>query len=184
MSVIAQQEADIQIPAVTVDGALYPVGKWDAHLQALRHLAISVFIFDENGRLLIQRRAASKYHAPGLWANTCCTHPHFMAGKVESFADAADRRLQEELGFNVPLIQCRQLEYRADVGKGLTEWECVTLFVAHVQADDIVTALNPDEVSETSWANAQELHDMARDEPAAIAPWFRLYLDRFPTLAI
>ena len=102
------------IPA-WVDGHLQPVGKMEVHRLGLRHKAVSVFVTD-GSKVLIQRRALTKYHTPGLWANTCCTHPRWD----EDAADCAVRRLREELGITglFPAFADR-VEYRADVGQGL-----------------------------------------------------------------
>ncbi|MFM7446567.1 MAG: NUDIX domain-containing protein, partial [Tabrizicola sp.] len=86
---------DLPIPAFGPDGVLRPVGKLAVHRQGLRHPAVSVFVL-RGAEILIQQRAAGKYHTPGLWANTCCTHP--MWG--ETAADCAVRRLSEELGIS------------------------------------------------------------------------------------
>ena len=104
------------IPA-WVDGKLTPVDKIEAHERGLRHKAVSVFVI--RGRdILMQRRAMGKYHTPGLWANTCCTHP----GWSESTCACAVRRLREELGITGLYPQFRHhLEYRADVGGGMIE---------------------------------------------------------------
>ena len=82
------------IPA-WVDGRLQPLAKLEVHQRGLRHKAVSVFVI-EGPRVLIQKRAAGKYHTPGLWANTCCTHPRWE----EEAATCAVRRLREELGIS------------------------------------------------------------------------------------
>ena len=101
------------IPA-WVDDVLTPVEKLSVHEQGLRHKAVSVFVMDE-ARVLIQRRAMTKYHTPGLWTNTCCTHLHWD----EDPQTCAIRRLEDELGITTvtPVFRA-QLEYRADVGDG------------------------------------------------------------------
>ena len=76
-----------------IEGRLVPFDKIAAHLEGKRHQAVSVFVVDGK-RVLIQRRAMGKYHTPGLWANTCCTHPHWG----EAPEECARRRLREELG--------------------------------------------------------------------------------------
>ena len=159
---------DSMIPA-WVDGVLTPVGKLETHKRGLRHPAVSVFIIGPQG-ILLQRRAAAKYHTPGLWANTCCTHPHWG----EDPADCAVRRLEQELGITgVPLTWRQQIEYRADVGNDLIEHEVVEVFVGHGEP---ALTLNPDEVWETRWMT---IDDLARDiqaNPDAYTPWLRIYL--------
>lgn len=167
------------IPAIAKDGSLYPVEKLAAHRDALFHLAVSVFVFSGD-RLLIQRRALSKYHCGGQWANTCCTHPHWD----EDARQSAERRLFEELGFTIALQERRIVEYSADVGNGLHEHELVTMFVADTDASTLVIRPNPDEVCETRWITAAALAEEVAADPQAFTPWFRIYLERFPDLKV
>ena len=167
------------IPAIAEDGSLYRIEKMEAHRQGALHLAISVFIFDGED-MLVQRRAASKYHCPGMWANACCSHPHWD----ESAFDAATRRLGEELGCSLPLHDCGETTYRADVGGGLWEHEQVTLFRADIARDALSLDLNPDEVSEVRWASVDALRSEAEATPETITPWFRIYLNRWETLGV
>lgn len=162
----------IMIPA-WVDGVLTPVEKLEAHLKGLRHKAISVFLIDGD-RTLIQRRAMGKYHTPGLWANTCCTHPNWG----EASDACAARRLHEELGIRgVRLTHADQVEYRADVGGGLIEHELVEIYRA--SSDRPVTlALNPDEVMETRWIGFDELATEVANAPSRFTPWLRIYMER------
>ena len=156
------------IPA-WVDGTLQPVDKLEVHRRGLRHPAISVFIVDGN-RTLLQRRAMGKYHTPGLWANACCTHPHWH----EDAADCANRRLREELGIGGLWLDPRdKVEYRADVGGGLTEHELVQIFVGEGCPD---LDPNPDEVMDTRWVVLDELPGMIADNPAEFTPWLDIYM--------
>ncbi len=159
------------IPA-WVDGVLTPVEKLEAHQRGLRHKAISVFLIDGD-RTLIQRRALGKYHTPGLWANTCCTHPNWD----EPAADCAMRRLKEELGIEgVRLSHADQVEYRADVGGGLIEHELVDIYRA--KADRPVSiSLNPDEVMETRWISFDDLAAEIARTPSSYTPWLRIYME-------
>jgi len=159
------------IPA-WVDGALVPVEKLEVHKRGLRHKAVSVFVMCE-GRLLIQRRAMEKYHTPGLWANTCCTHPHWG----EDAAPCAARRLTEELGFTLALDYRDQIEYRADVFMGLIEHEGVDVFIAHV-AERPVVAPNPSEVMDVAWLTLPELTEQIAARPERFTPWLRIYLEK------
>ncbi len=158
------------VPAY-VDGLLTPVEKLEVHQRGLKHLAISVFVMDGD-KTLLQRRALGKYHTPGLWTNSCCTHPRWG----EDSATCAQRRLREELGITgLPLRRAGQTEYRADVGAGLIEHELVDLFVAHVEAP-LHLAPNPDEVAATEWVALPELARRIEAEPARYTPWLRIYL--------
>jgi len=155
-----------------VDGVLTPVEKLEVHQKGIRHKAVSVFVMDGTS-VLIQRRALSKYHTPGLWANTCCTHPHW-----DEAADAcAVRRLKDELGIEglVPTYR-DQIEYRADVGGGLIEHEVVDLFVAQSSKETLGLNLNPDEVSETRWVDIYDLAEQVANKPDQFTPWLKIYL--------
>ncbi len=159
------------IPA-WVDGTLTPVEKMQVHLEGLRHKAVSVFVMDKD-KILIQRRALSKYHTPGLWANTCCTHPLWD----ETPEDCANRRLYEELGIKglTPVFRDR-LEYRADVGGGMTEHEVVDIFLADATAN-LHIAPNPDEVCETQWMSVYDLAQAVNETPDAYTAWIKIYLN-------
>jgi isopentenyl-diphosphate Delta-isomerase len=163
------------IPALAADGSLYPIEKLEAHKRAIPHLAISIFVFDGD-LMLLQRRALTKYHCGGQWANTCCSHPHWG----ESLAAAANRRLREELGFSLELTAGRQVEYRADVGAGLTEHEHVTFYFGHARRNTLAFTPNPAEVMATRWAGYPEIAGDIAANPENYAPWFRIYMERFP----
>lgn len=167
----------IIIPAVADDGSLFPVEKMAAHVQGLLHLAVSVFVFDGD-LLLIQKRAAMKYHCGGQWANTCCSHPHWD----ETVEACAERRLQEELGFSLSLTRHQTVEYEASVGNGLSEHERVTLFTSEVDRTRLDIKPNPEEVDDTRWVDAKTLLAEVAETPDAFTPWFRIYLERFPDL--
>lgn len=166
------------IPAIAEDGSLYPVEKLKAHTEGLFHLAVSIFIFDGD-HLLIQKRAASKYHSGGFWANTCCTHPHWD----EPVDSCAQRRLREELGFSVPLSRRRVVEYSADVGNGLHEHEKVTMFIGSADREALGIAPDPNEVEATRWVTRDALHSEIAQHPERFTPWFRIYAERYPELA-
>lgn len=161
-----------RIPA-WIDDRLVPVDKLDAHLRGLRHKAVSVFVRSE-GRILLQRRAMGKYHTPGLWANTCCTHPHWD----EAPRACALRRLREELGIEGLEPEFRErLEYRADVGGGMVEHEVVDVFVAEA-GRGLTLRPDPDEVMATRWITLPQLQEAIAAEPARFTPWLRIYLER------
>jgi isopentenyl-diphosphate delta-isomerase len=158
------------IPA-WVNGKLTKVEKLEAHEQGLKHKAVSVFVMN-NGRVLIQQRAMHKYHTPGLWANTCCTHPEWE----ESSSDCAVRRLDEELGIKGLYPSFRdQVEYRADVGNGLVEHEVVDVFIAEAPAN-LKVLPNLDEVMAVRWIDFYDLVAEVSRHPDQYTPWLRIYL--------
>lgn len=159
------------IPA-WVDGTLQPVEKLEVHKRGLRHKAVSVFLMDGEN-VLLQRRARTKYHTPGLWANTCCTHPRWN----EAASDCAVRRLREELGITglYPAHRDR-VEYRAEVGNGMVEHEVVDIFMAMAGRKMKVTP-NPEEVSQVEWVGFYDLTAEISRRPERFTPWLRIYLE-------
>ena len=156
-----------------VDGRLTAVDKLEAHRRGLLHKAVSVFVLCGTD-VLIQRRAQGKYHTPGLWANTCCTHPHWG----EAPEDCAHRRLFEELGLSGLTLEHRdRLTYRADVGGGLIEHERVDIFLSRV-SHRIEPVPNPSEVMATEWVDIAGLTARVRSDAARYTPWLRIYLER------
>ncbi len=167
------------IPAWDESGALRPVEKIETHRRGLRHPAISVFLFDAAGRTLLQKRAAGKYHTPLLWANACCTHPHWG----EDLAACAARRVREELGIEAPLRPRGEVEYRADVGRGLVEHEVVRLFSGAAPADSPLSP-DPEEVADTRWIALDALRAEIAAIPLAFTPWLRIYLAKHAEMAL
>ncbi len=158
------------IPA-WIDDVLTPVEKLEVHIKGLKHKAVSVFVM-RGQKVLIQKRASVKYHTPGLWANTCCTHPLWD----EAPLDCANRRLNDELGITgLSPVHRDRIEYRADVGNDLIEHEVVDIFVADAPADLGIT-MNPDEVEDIAWVDLGELTENARKTPEVYTPWLRIYL--------
>ncbi len=158
------------IPA-WVNDTLQPVEKLDAHLRGLRHKAVSIFV-TRGDQILIQRRAMAKYHTPGLWANTCCTHPDWD----EPAEDCALRRLEQELGITgLGLRHMGQVEYRADVGGGMIEHEVVEIFRAEA-GPEMPLAPNPEEVMDTRWITRAALEAEVQNQPERFTPWLRIYL--------
>ena len=133
----------------------------------------------EGADLLIQKRADGKYHSARLWANTCCTHPLWG----EPVDQSAKRRLQEELGFTTALKPAHVITYRAPVSNGLIEHEQVHVFRGEL-ADDSLIIPNEEEVSAVRWSTPAALQAAARRTPGEFAPWFRIYLERWPELGL
>ena len=157
-----------------VDGELTPVEKLEVHRRGLRHKAVSVFVMDGR-KVLIQKRAEAKYHTPGLWANTCCTHPLWG----ESAVDCAVRRLEQELGITGLFPAKRdRVEYRAEVGNNMIEDEVVDIFVAQTDGGLRIEP-NPDEVSDTRWVDLYDLTAEVNRWPERFTPWLRIYLENY-----
>jgi isopentenyl-diphosphate delta-isomerase len=125
------------------DSQIGTASKLEAHRSGLRHRAISVIIGDRDGRVLLHRRAAGKYHSGGLWTNTCCSHPR----PGEPASDAATRRLVEEMGISCPLTFVFSMNYRAEVSNGLVEDEIVHVFGGRFDGTPI-----PDPLEVSDWA--------------------------------
>ena len=157
------------------DQALGTAEKLRAHSEGRLHRALSIFVFDDAGRLLLQRRTPEKYHSGGLWSNTCCSHPH----PEEPPLAAARRRLREEMGFGCALTPLLHFTYRASVGDGLTEHEYDHVFVGAV--DDVTVRPNPDEVADWTWTPARSIRAAVASDPTRYTVWFRRLLD--PVLA-
>ena len=159
----------IYIPAWQ-NGTLQPVEKLEVHKLGLRHKAVSVFVFYQ-GQLLIQQRAMSKYHSPGKWANTCCTHPEWD----EDDLACAHRRLEDELGMrDLTLVSAGELEYRAHVGNDLIEHEVVQTFVAVCEHEPSITP-NPDEVMAYDWVDPITLERSIATAPDQHTEWLKIY---------
>lgn len=160
------------IPA-WLNGRLVPMDKLAVHRRGLRHPAVSVFVL-AGGEVLLQQRAATKYHTPGLWANTCCTHPHWQ----EPPDRTARRRLREELGITgLYPVHADRLEYRADVGGGLTEHEVVDVYLAYAEPG-LALAPDPAEVAQVRWIGFYDLVAEVQRHPARFTPWLVLYMTR------
>lgn len=163
--------AAAQMIGAWIDGRLQPVEKLAVHRRGLRHPAVSVFVMD-GARTLLQRRALGKYHTPGLWANACCTHPHWG----EAPAACAARRLREELGVaSLALAPRGPVEYRAEVGGGMIEHEDVEIFTAEA-GPALALAPDPAEVMDTRWVELAALRDEIAVAPDRFTPWLRIYL--------
>jgi isopentenyl-diphosphate delta-isomerase len=152
--------------------------KLEAHRGGGRlHRAFSIVLFDAAGRMLLQRRATSKYHFGGLWTNACCGHPR----RGEEVAQAARRRLREELGVEVPLREAFSFSYTAsDARSGFTEREFDHVFVGLLEGE---ARPDPREIDALRWADCGELAGDLRAQPERYTPWFGQLVARLPELA-
>lgn len=141
--------------------------KMEAHKKGLLHRAFSIFIFNEKGEMLLQQRAATKYHSGGKWSNACCSHPR----PGEELLDAAKRRLKEELGFETGLKKIFEFTYKVEFENGLAENEVDHVFVGQHQAQ---INLNPDEVQDYCFKSLAEIKQSFQIKPGSYTEWFIL----------
>ena len=146
--------------------------KMEAHEKALLHRAFSVFIFNDKNELMIQQRALSKYHSPGLWTNTCCSHQR----EGESNLDAGMRRLQEEMGFSTELKDTISFIYKAPFDNGLTEHELDHIMVGNYNGKPNI---NPEEVADYKWMTLEEVKNDIKNQPEIYTEWFKIIFDKY-----
>jgi isopentenyl-diphosphate delta-isomerase len=140
--------------------------KLEAHRKALLHRALSVFIINTSGEWILQRRALHKYHSGGLWTNTCCSHPY----PGESCLEAANRRLQEEMGMQTELKEIFHFIYKEKLDNGLWEHELDHVLIG--VSDDLPVA-NQSEVMEWRVVSFDEFEREIHGNPASFTTWFR-----------
>ena len=145
-------------------------GKMKAHLAGKLHRAFSILLFNKKGEVLIQKRAKSKYHSPGLWTNTCCSHPR----PREEVRLAAERRLNEEMGINCKLKEAFNFIYKAKLGN-LIEHEFDHVFLGKFNGNP-----KPDkkEVADWRWAKLKDLKADIKKNPRKYTPWFKVIIKR------
>ena len=145
--------------------------KMQAHVEAKLHRAFSVFIFNSKGELLLQQRAFIKYHTPGLWTNTCCSHPR----PGETTADAAHRRMVEEMGFDCDFDEVFHFLYKAKFSNELTEHEVDHVFIGF---SDQLPVINSEEVESYQYTDMKTLAKQIKDNPDNFTIWFKIAFDR------
>ena len=132
------------------DNEVGHIEKMEAHIKGLLHRALSIFVFNEKNELLLQKRYSGKYHSPGLWTNTCCTHPN----KDESTDDAAVRRLQEEMGFSCGLKEVFSFMYYIKFDNNLIEHEFDHVYFGRYSNE---ISINPLEVEDYKWISLDNI---------------------------
>ncbi len=150
-----------------LDEPLGSMEKIEAHRKALLHRAFSVFIFNTKGEMLLQQRTLNKYHSGGLWTNACCSHP----GPGEKTEDAANRRLQEEMGFSAELENIFSFTYRSVFENGLTEYEFDHVFAAVYEG---VIDPDPDEVRDFCYKSLDDIQTSLTSHPDKYTTWFHI----------
>jgi isopentenyl-diphosphate delta-isomerase len=152
-----------------------PIGlmpKMEAHEKAVLHRAFSVFVVNDKNELMLQQRALEKYHSPGLWTNTCCSHQRDGEGNIE----AGLRRLDEEMGFTTPLEYLFNFIYKAPFDNGLTEHELDHVMLGRYEGDPVI---NPEEVASWKWMNIEEINFDLKNNPDSYTVWFAIIFERF-----
>ena len=155
---------------VLVDEQDHPIGlmeKQAAHVNPHLHRAFSIFIFNSKGELLLQQRALKKYHSPGLWTNTCCSHPR----DGETLAEATSRRLMEEMGMRCEMHEVYTFIYKAPVGQGLTEHEFDHVWIG--RSDD-TPKINREEVESWKYMSLSDLKKDIQFHPELYTEWFKI----------
>jgi isopentenyl-diphosphate delta-isomerase len=152
------------------DNEIGRAGKLQAHIDGLLHRAFSIFLFNESGEMLLQRRSLVKYHSAGLWTNACCSHPR----PGETTEHAAVRRLHEEMGLYSELTPMYTFKYRSEVGRGLVEHELDHVFIGITNA---IPNPNADEVMAYRYITINDLIREVAIAPAEYTAWFKITLD-------
>ena len=146
--------------------------KLEAHIKGVLHRAFSIFIFNNANELMLQKRALSKYHSPGLWTNTCCSHQR----DNESNIDAGKRRLFEEMGFETDLKETISFIYKANLDNGLMEHELDHIMIGKYSANPII---NKNEVESWKWINLNDLKKDILENPNDYTVWFKIIFKKF-----
>jgi isopentenyl-diphosphate Delta-isomerase len=171
--------ADNVILVDTHDTPIGEMEKMAAHQKGVLHRALSVLVFNSKGDVLLQQRAFSKYHTPGFWSNTCCSHPR----PGEDSLKAATRRLSEEMGFTTQLKKTFDFIYKAHFENGLTEHEYDHVFFGTFNGNPVI---NPEEANDYKWIKPLDLMEDMRSKPEIYTVWFRIIMEkmeeRFPEL--
>ena len=155
-----------------VDEQLGLMGKMEAHEKGILHRAFSVFVFNKKGELMLQQRALDKYHSPGLWTNTCCSHQR----DGESNIEAGKRRLQEEMGFDCDLKEMFWFVYKASFDNGLTEHELDHVMIGHYEEDPQV---NLEEAAAFKWMRLEDVKKDMQVQPELYTEWFKIIFNEY-----
>ena len=150
-----------------LDNQLGLMPKMEAHEKAVLHRAFSAFIFNDEGELMLQQRAAHKYHSPLLWTNTCCSHQR----DGESNIEAGKRRLIEEMGFKTNLKEIFSFVYKAPFDNGLTEHELDHVMIGNFNG---TPKINTDEVASYKWMTLEEVKKNIELQPKLYTAWFKI----------
>ena len=146
--------------------------KMEAHQKAVLHRAFSVFIFNDKNELLLQQRAADKYHSPLLWTNTCCSHQRVGESNIE----AGKRRLFEEMGIVCNLKEITSFIYKAPFDNGLTEHELDHILIGYYNENPV---LNREEVESFKWMTIEFIKEDMIVNPTLYTEWFKIIFENY-----
>lgn len=146
--------------------------KLEAHQKAVLHRAFSVFVLNDKNELMLQQRAAHKYHSPLLWTNTCCSHQR----ENETNIQAGNRRMIEEMGFTTELKELFSFIYKAPFDNGLTEHELDHVMIGFSNQEPVI---NPDEVEAWKWMDIDSVREDIEKNPDIYTAWFKIIFDKF-----
>lgn len=164
------------IEVILVDHLDRPTGKMEkleVHEKGLLHRAVTVYVFNSRGELLLQRRASGKYHCGGLWSNTTCGHPY----PAEPTQQAAERRLSEEMGLSLSLTPVFELSYNLPLSNGLTEHEYGHVYFA---VSDDKPIPDPLEADDWCYRSVCDIQRAMLEDPQQFTPWFLYTFPRIP----
>ncbi len=146
--------------------------KLEAHEKAVLHRAFSIFILNDKNEVMLQQRAAHKYHSPLLWTNTCCSHQRVGESNIQ----AGTRRLQEEMGFVTDIKELFHFIYKAPFDNGLTEHELDHVMIGYSNQEPLI---NEDEVASWKWMSTADIKNDIRNSPELYTEWFKIIFQKF-----
>ncbi|UII26583.1 isopentenyl-diphosphate Delta-isomerase [Fulvivirga maritima] len=155
------------------DQELGTMEKIETHRKGLLHRAFSLFVFNSQNELLIQKRASHKYHSAGLWTNTCCSHPR----KGEAITDAAKRRLVEEMGMTSDSEFLYKFIYKVDLEGEMVEHELDHVLIGYT---DATPNPNPEEVESYLYDSMENIQEKINSNPDEYTYWFKIIMETLP----
>ena len=159
---------------ILVDSSNRQIGtmeKMEAHIKGELHRAFSIFVFNEEGKMLLHQRTDEKYHCGGLWTNAVCSHPK----PGEKQVDALKRKMDQEMGFYSVVEKAFDFKYRAELGNGLIEHEYDEVYFAVYNGG---FSPNPEEVKDYRFASIENIRSEIAENPELFTPWFKMLFER------
>ncbi len=154
------------------DNQIGLMSKMEAHQKGILHRAFSIFLFNSENQILLQKRSSNKYHSGGLWTNTCCSHPR----DEESVIDAGNRRLFEEMGIKTELKEAFNFTYKAELENGLIEHEYDHVLIGEFNGTPI---LNKDEAEDWKWISMEDVRKDIVENETDYTVWFVIAFEYF-----